>query len=110
MPDEIVNADLTAARIPSVHAEYKTIAEFALTFDGYARFEKVADFSNNTLARYQADRDSLKKLTLTELRACLFYEQRRFRHIDEEPENGDREYMNELLDAMRICVKDNKTE
>ncbi len=110
MPDRILNADLTAARVPSVHAEYKIIAEFALTFDGYERFEKVADFSNNTLARCQADRDCLKKLTLTELRACLFYEQRRYRHMDEEPENGDREYMNELLDAIRTCVKDKKTE
>jgi hypothetical protein len=110
MPEELLNADLTVAHIPSVHAEYKTIAEFALTFDGYARFEKIADFSNHALAHYHLDSDSLKNLTLTKLRACLFYEQRRCRHMGEEPENGDRVYINALLDALFILVKENKTE
>jgi hypothetical protein len=110
MPDEIENSDLKAQQIPDINSDYRTIAAFALTFDGYERFARIAEFANNNLAVYHADRDSLKKRTLTELRACLFYEQRRYRHMGEEPEKEDREYINALLAAIFNLVDKNKTE
>lgn len=110
MPNELKNADLKADQIPDKNSDYRTIAEFALTFDGYERFERVAEFANNNLAVYNADRECLKKRTLTELRACLFYEQRRYRHMGEEPENGDREYINALLTEIINRVNENSTE
>lgn len=110
MPDELKNFDLKADQIPDGNSDYRNVAEFALTFDGYERFGRVAEFANNNLAVYNADKESLKKRTLTELRACLFYEQRRYRHMDEEPENEDRDYINALLTEMFIRVDENKTE
>jgi len=110
MPDEILNSELTEALIPPANADYRTIAEFALTYNGYERFERVAEFANNNTALYNADKASLKWRTLTELRACLFYQQRRYRHMDEEPENGDLEYIQALLEAILVRVRENKTE
>jgi hypothetical protein len=110
MSDELKNSDLKANQIPDMNSEYFLIAEFALTFNGYEKFERVAEFANNNLAAYNLDRESLKKRTLTELRACLFYEQRRYRHMDEEPINGDREYINALLTGIFKRVQESKTE
>ena len=110
MPDEILNSELTEALIPPAGANYGAIAAFALTYDGYERFERVAEFANNNTALYHADKATINRRTLTELRACLFFEQRRFRHMDEEPENGDLEYIHALLEAILVRVRENKTE
>jgi hypothetical protein len=110
MGNEIENSDLKANNIPKIHSDYKTIAEFALTFEGYEKFDRIAEFANNNLNVFNTDRTSFKKRTLTELRACLFYEQRRYRHMDEEPENEGREYINALLTEILNRVAENKAE
>lgn len=97
MPDEIHNIDLRLDQIPPIDSDYSIIAGFALSFDGYNRIKDIALFANKILAELQNDQAIISKLTLTELRACLFYEQRRHRHFGEDPEGADRDYIDRLL-------------
>ncbi len=74
----IPNSDLTVDIVPVTHADWYDISMFALQFDGYkdcGSFESCAAIAN-------AGRDN----TLTELRTCLFFEQRRWRHLGESPD------------------------
>jgi hypothetical protein len=107
---EIRNTALTAAQIPPVHSDYPAIAAFALTFDGYARFDNIAGFANNHLSSYRRERQRIRQSTLTELRACLFYEQRRHRHMGEEPVADDRDYINALLTEIKRRVTENRLD
>jgi len=73
------------------------LSEFALTFDGYAfhgSFEKCAEIAN-------AGRHD----TLDDLRTCLFFEQRAWRHSGEEPSKEAMEYIRELVRAIRDKVQ-----
>lgn len=69
LPQYIPNRELLAEKLPPADANWDAIQRFALTFDGYKRWgsaEKCAEIAN-------AQRHG----TMTELRTCLFYEQRR---------------------------------
>jgi len=94
---ELSNTDLTLDRIPDEGADWSEIGEFALTFDGYeafGSFDRCAEIAN-----------ARKHYTLSELRACLFFEQRRWRHFGEDPEEeGEMDYIRELVRAIRQKV------
>lgn len=110
MPDEIHNTDLRLDQIPPIDSDYSTIAGFALTFDGYNRIKDIAMFANKISTKFHEDHAIVAKLTLTELRACLFYEQRRHRHFGEDPEGGDRDYINKLVVEITKRVEDHRTD
>ncbi len=74
MSDEIHNTDLRVDQIPPIDSDYSIIAGFALTFDGYSRIKDIALFANKITVEFHNDQSIIEKLTLTELRACLFYE------------------------------------
>jgi len=96
MFDPVSNEDLTAANIPSPKARWHTIEKFALTFEGYKHwgsFEKCAKVANARLNK-----------TLTELRTCLFFEQRRWRHFGEPPNKEEMAYIRNLIQAIRAKV------
>jgi hypothetical protein len=96
----ITNEQLDIEKIPSAISEWGSIQRFALTFDGYAAFNTVekpegcAKLANGRQAR-----------TLSELRASLFFEQRRWRHFGESPEGLDLIYIRSLLWRIRQCVR-----
>ena len=74
----IDNASLKPGDIPEPGAPWDEIARFALTFDGYTywqSFEKCAEIANRGNPE-----------TLAELRTCLFFEQRRWRHFGDGPD------------------------
>lgn len=110
MSDEIHYTDLRIDQIPPINSDYSTIAGFALSFGGYSRIKDIALFANKIVAVFQNDQAIISKLTLTELRACLFYEQRRYRHFGEDPEGGDREYINYLVLEIAQRVKNHQTD
>jgi hypothetical protein len=92
----IPNEMLMAARMPPPDADWNAIQQFALTFDGYKHwgsFERCAEIANARAAR-----------TLTELRTCLFFEQRRWRHFGDAPDDESMHYIRELLEAVRARV------
>ena len=106
MSDEIHYTDLRLGQIPSLDSDYSTIARFALTFDGYSRIKDIALFANKIVAEFHNDHSVMAKLTLTELRVCLFYEQRRYHHFGEDPDGEDRDYINALLLEITKRVQD----
>jgi len=93
----IANNKLTLADIPSIDADWDVIEKFALTFDGYnasGSFEECADIAN-------AGRHG----SLRELRTCLFFEQRRWRHFGESPDEQAMEYIRGVVEKIRRKVE-----
>ncbi len=90
------NDGLTLANIPSPKAQWRAITKFALSFDGYEYWgssEKCAKIANLRRNR-----------TLAELRTCLFFEQRRWRHFGEKPDKEAMKYIRGLIEKIRMKV------
>ena len=99
---KIANQDLTIRDIPPTGASYDEIIEFALTYDGYEAFggfEALSALANSRTHR-----------TLDEARGCLFFEQRRYRHFGEDPDEESMAYIETLLDFIRhnVCECDGR--
>ena len=93
---EIANQEVTLTDVPGPNVDWDTIAEFALTFDGYkawGSFEKCAEIAN-----------AQRQETLTQVRTCLFFEQRRWRHFGEEPDKDAMEYIRGVVEKIRSRV------
>jgi hypothetical protein len=93
---EISDADLRLIDIPSSDAELGEIGAFALTFNGYEHwgsFEKCAEIAN-----------AKRHDSLTDLRTCLFFEQRRWRHCGFEPDDAAMQEIRLLLEQIRGLV------
>lgn len=99
---EIPNEDLALAVIPPTDASWGEIAQFCLTFNGYqawGSFERCAEIAN---ARRHG--------TLTEIRTCLFFEQRRWRHFGEAPDEQTMAYLRGLIETLRSRVSARQSE
>lgn len=98
MPKQIANKELKLADVPLTLATWNESAqEFALTFDGFEHhgsFEACAKIAND-----------MAPTSLTEYRTCLFFEQRRWRHFDSDPQGKDLVYLNSLLEGIRNKIK-----
>lgn len=103
MQKKISNAKLKLADIPTRLIRWDESAQtFALTFDGYEHFgslEACARIANRKAPR-----------SLTDYRTCLFFEQRRWRHMDSEPGKRDLVYLRSLLAGIRRMVKQGKVD
>ena len=97
---------LTRADVPATRAEFDDIVRFAYTFDGYARFglEGCGELANGTLAHFLATRNLPDDLD--ELRACLFFEARRWIVLEREPDTRARLYVGALLSAIEDALDD----
>lgn len=107
-PDEIPNDKLTIQSVPSSTARWSpTIETFALTLDGYRVVgdDECGRLANKVKEEFVKDSRSLRALTLTELRGCLFFEQRRYRHFGTEPEAEERHYIDALLNGIRAALE-----
>ena len=98
--------DLTQADLPPPDADEDEIQAFALTTNGYrglGSFEACAQLAGAALGRWRAD-GSLP-VTLADLRCCLFFEQRRWRHYGYSFNDEALAYTRALIDAMRPLVE-----
>lgn len=102
----ILDEDLTAARVPAPGTQFwMEVALFALSFDGYqSRVAELGVWANKQVGRFAATGRPDESLTLPDLRAVLFFEQRRVRHLDATPEATAARYVDALLAAIRSCV------
>ena len=103
---EIQNAELTEKDIPSPSADWSAIGWFALTFDGYeywGSFDKCGEVANKWASVWR-EKQGLPH-TLTELRTCLFFEQRRWRHYGYNPDEKAMIYICALVEAIREKVQ-----
>jgi hypothetical protein len=101
---EIANKDLTERDIPNQDADWDDIVPFALSFNGYeycGSTGKCIGIANKHSENYE--KDGVLPSTLTELRTCLFAEQRRVKwttvnmaiHLN---------YMRNIIEAIRKKV------
>jgi hypothetical protein len=102
MPKEITNADLRESHVPPSGARWHEIGRFALSFNGYERwgsFEKCAEIGNQGAEAFRAT--GAVPDSLTELRTCLFFEQRRWRHYGFDPDEEAMVYIGALVEGIR---------
>lgn len=102
---KIPNTRLEAEDIPSNRATWKKILPFALTFNGsehWGSFEKCREVAKVGIASYQDNKPLTQ--SLTDLRTCLFYEARRWIHLEKNPNRTGMAYVHALLDAIRVRV------
>lgn len=96
MHEPLSNETLRRAQVPAPDAPWDAIEPFALTFDGYAKLgPRLGDLANGHLEAGTVPDD------LDELRGCLFFEQRRWRHFGERPDARTMAHVRRLLDAIR---------
>jgi hypothetical protein len=98
----IRNADLRPSDIPGATTEERD--QFAQTLDGYTVWGTgLAVMANHALARWEAGAELPH--TLTELRSCLFFEQRRRNHVGEGIEEEQVDYENAIFAAIRRLLE-----
>lgn len=95
----ISNDVLKRAQVPPAGAPWEAIEAFALTFDGYAAF-------GNTLGPLaeQHRKAGTVPTDLDELRACLFLEQRSWRHVGSVPDRAGLAHVERLLEGIRRAL------
>jgi hypothetical protein len=80
---------------------FPDVNRFALTYNAYEReggFDPVARRANAMRERWEDGTEPPEDLPA--VRSALFFEQRRWRHLDEEPEGRDRAYIDALLEVI----------
>ena len=101
MHGQISESALREEYLPQRGASWREIAPFARTFNAYNKFgghQPVADIANRK-ARKPAD------CTLTELRAALFFEQRRCNHLGWDPDAAAMVHIHALVEEIRVRVQ-----
>ena len=103
--NKIPNSQLIENDIPHHNASWKKIEPFAVTFDGYKHwgsFKRCREVAEEGVKLYRGQ----KQLTqsLTDLRTCLFFESRRWKHYEKNPSKKGMEYVHILVEAIRVRV------
>ncbi|MDB5300421.1 MAG: hypothetical protein JWO87_2084 [Phycisphaerales bacterium] len=93
LPEPIDNNRLSVTDVPDESADWQAISLFALTFNGYE--------ANGSLENCAAIANERRNETLSDLRTCLFFEQRRWRHYGDEPDDKAMAYIRYLLEQIR---------
>mgnify|MGYP006291675067 CR=1 FL=1 len=94
---EIPNEYLRLVDIPADDATLRELIQFAHTFNGYealGSFERCAEIAN-----------ARDHTSLTHLRACLFFEARRWRHFGDDPAPEDLDYWYDLVRQIRTYAQ-----
>ncbi len=103
--NKIPNTQLTEENIPSQDASWKKVLPFALTFNGYdhwGSFKKCREVAEQGVQLYRG-KQALSQ-SLTDLRTCLFFEARRWKHYEKDPTRKAMEYIHALIEAIRMRV------
>ena len=97
--ESIPNEALEPTHVPPSDGPWKDIERFALTFNGYEAIgQRLGDLANEHAQLGTVPVD------LSELRGCLFFEQRRWRQFDEPPQGKPIEHIGRLLEGIRAAV------
>ena len=106
--DIIPNDKLTLDMLPGPEATEGDFVEFGHTFNGYEAVENCGEVANRAAHAFAAH--AALPESLDELRACLFYEQRRNRHCGSEASEKDLRYYHALVAAMREIIAKRQAE
>jgi hypothetical protein len=106
MSGEIASADLRENDVPPPDAGWHAVGRFALSFNGYewwSSFGKCAEVANRGAEEFRGT-GALPE-SLAELRTCLFFEQRRWRHFGLDQDEEAMLYIRALLEEIRRRVR-----
>jgi hypothetical protein len=95
----IHTGELRETDLPNSYGDWSDYARFAMTFAPRDR-EVCRELGSDAFGHWQ--RTGALPRTLEELRACLWFEQRRWRFLGREPDALGMRYVNELIRAMRM--------
>jgi len=99
----VPNRELRLKDIPPSEADWRVHSEFAHSFFAYEQIgPSLSVMANAAAKRYRED--GTLPASLTQLRACLFFEHRRAVHFGE-PTDSMRRYAKSLLAAIRDRVE-----
>jgi ADP-ribosyl-[dinitrogen reductase] hydrolase len=97
--------------VPSADADFERIWQYALTFNGYEYLgeDQCGTFANAVSEQFHHTSELPDTLTLEELRACLFFEQRRYKWTW--PHNDDRQLVlvRALMKSIHYRLRSNET-
>ncbi len=104
--DPIATEDLKADAFPKQGSSFADVVAFAYHFDGYAHYgmEACATLANAALSTYYHN-DSLPE-DVTELRACLFFEARRWMLYGSMPDTKANIYIFALISKLKKSLFD----
>ena len=103
--DRIPNSQLIEKDIPSRRAGWGKIEIFALTYNGYTQwcsFKKCREVAKQGINLYKGKKELTQ--SLTDLRTCLFFEARRWKHYEKNPTKKGMEYVHILVEAISVRV------
>jgi hypothetical protein len=88
-PPLTTNGSLRPSDIPGPNAGWGEIGWFALRFNGYETIgrDAVGKLANESVEYHQAHGGIDPHFDLIQLRGCLFFEQRRYRHFGHDPDD-----------------------
>jgi hypothetical protein len=104
--NKIPNSQLLDSDLPSRRAAWKNIIPFAQSFNGYEHWgsvQKCREVAKKGIALHKANLDLTQPLT--DLRTCLFYEARRWKHLEKKPSKSGLLYVYALVEAIRLRVR-----
>ena len=104
--NKIPNSQLLKNDIPLSRASWKNIQPFALSFNGYKHwgsFQKCREVAD--LGRDIYRKEASLAQSLTDLRTCLFFEARRWKHFGKQPGKKSMEYIRALVEGIRLQVE-----
>ena len=95
-PRVIENDQLSLDGIPGPTAGWNDIEPFALTYNGYKKwgFDQCAKIAREK-----------RHASLDDLRTCLFFEQRRWNHFGDHPDEATMDYVHTILSKIRAMVQ-----
>jgi hypothetical protein len=100
-------SELSKTTFPKRRDPFNKIVEFAYSFDGYAHFgmEKCAEICNAALSAFY--HSQVLPDDIDTLRACLFFEARRWTLYGKEPDNKGLIYIHALIDRLEKKLTNN---
>jgi hypothetical protein len=102
----IPNSQLLIQDLPSRRAAWKNILPFAQSFNGYEQcgsVQKCREIAKQGVVLHKSKQDLTQ--SLTDLRTCLFFEARRWKHLEKAPTKAGLEYVRALIEAIRVRVQ-----
>jgi hypothetical protein len=104
--EKIPNSQLVSSDLPSRRASWNNIIPFAQSFNGYKHWgsvQKCRDVARQGIALHKANQNLNQ--SLTDLRTCLFFEARRWKHLEKAPSKSGLVYVHALMEAIRMRVQ-----
>jgi hypothetical protein len=95
---QIHTGELRETDLPTSYGEWHDYARFAITFAPKDR-EECRELASDAFSRWRRTGEVPRRLE--ELRACLWFEQRRWRFLGREPDGEGMRYTGTLIRAMR---------